>query len=617
MASETSGIEKLAVRANWAAWFETHGVIEDAEGNRRGSGYDEELVANYLQRRIAEVAAWFEEEGLPCRMLILKPRQRGCSTFSTSGMYCELNKVPKRACIIGAKGEQAKNLFRMAKLYSDEDRFDWGTKRNWRTEDSVFTFPDGRTSRLGILSAKEFDPGRSGTFQFLLATEVARWTEGKDAVANAAEVMSGLLKCVALKQGTTVVLETTARGASGDFYSRWMGALEFEELKDMHRRGDLVRGRYVRIFAPWYEFPDLRLELTPEQSDRITATLGKITRYNSPDFGSENDIISRFGLSLEQVAWRRLAIDEECQKDPRIFEQDYPSTWETAFLRSGNRVFNASHLRDMRRVAEAAPFQWGMLEANRDDPTMVSWRKGEEEECLVKRWEEPRRGERYLICADVMTGQDMTTGADPDCHSVFVLKAGGWVSGKGWVRPKTVARLKRPCRFETDLLCEWIRRLHWYYRGALVVPELNNPGLAVVKRLRDWSLPIYEQEVYDQYEMKTKKRLGWVTNAKTKPMVIGELVGAVRDYHDEGSGFDILDVDAIDEMNAYVRKQSGETEAMDGWHDDDVMSLGIGYNLIGSATPYRELVREAAVPQDILNVLREEERLVSGRSQFS
>lgn len=610
-AESIAGLESLAIRGRWDAWFEAYGVIQDGSGTWLGRGHNSPLVANYLQTRISDVVQWCQDRDMPVRLLLLKPRQRGCSTFSSAGLYQEACKGPMRGAIIGAKLDQAKNLFKMIGRYSSSDEFDWGCGRTSGAESAVFKHGSGQgESEIGILSAREYDPGRSGTYQFVLCTEVARWQE--EGVANAGDVLSGLLKCVSDTAGTVVIQETTAQGASGDFYDRWTsGAMEFEDYQRAHEAGEHVSGKYIRVFAPWFRFPELSHELTPEQQVRVRETLGKVERYNSPDFGSERDIMDRFGLGLGQISWRRQAIDTECKRDPRVFEQDYPSTWQSAFLTSGNRRFNGAGLRFMEKQAALVRAEHGLLEPQEGNRSgRVSWVPTDESEGMVIRWEEPRDGNRYLICADVATGRDQTQGKEPDCHSVFVLRAGYWEANRGWVRPATAARIKGPCRWEVDLLGEWIRRLHWYYRGALIVPEINNPGLALLQVLKPWGLPIYRREVYDEFEKKFTKQMGFKTTPATKPLVIAVLARAIREYDTEGDGLDVYCPRALGELKGFIRKPDGKEEAMDGSHDDDVMSLAIGYSLIEQAVRYVYRWEHRDMPADLREV--EEDRGVCG-----
>ena len=603
---DVSELEQMTVRMNWATWFETHGHIVDVDGNVVGPDSEDPLKANYMQAVISDMVQWMEEHELPVRILILKPRQRGCSTFSTGGLYHSLNNKPRRAAIIGAKEDQASNLLGMVKTYSARDRFDWGTKRTCKAETAEFVFEDGRgKSSIELLSAKEFDPGRSGTFQFILATEVARWAE--NGVANASGVLQGLLKCVQRRPGTVVIQETTAKGASGDFHRRWLGAMDPEEYKAAYHAGKLVSGRYVRVFAPWFAFEECCMDLTPEQETELTRELGLIARYTCPELGDEQTLIDTFGLSLGQIAWRRWAIDEECDKDARTFNQDYPFTWETAFLTSGDRVFNSSGMQRLGRISKDARYECGSLEWQNADKQTTIWRPGGPSDGMLWRWEEPVPGARYLISADVATGASQTKGVDPDCHSVFVIRAGEFRHGRGWIPPKTVMRIKPPCRWDLDILDDVVRRMHRYYAGAMIVPEANNPGLALIELMKKWGAPIYRREVYSEVEKRLVKQLGWQTNTATRPALMAAIKKAVRDFEEEGGGFDILCEYAVAQMRAFVRNDKGKEEAMQGEHDDDVLSLAIGYLLVDCAVTYWPPVVRGFVPPE-LRALEEEDR---------
>ena len=190
---------------------------------------------NYLQEKLSEVWDYCQNEKRPFRVLILKPRQKGSSTYSTALLYHYLSSRTANGYIIGGAHDQGSNLMKMVGRYADYD--DFFKDRNPVTVlDKSARWNSG--SRLLQGTARNPEAGRSGTFQFVLGTEVARWSE--EGVSNAAEVLSGLLKCVPSTMpeagDTAVVLESTARGASGDFYERWNNAIDLMILS----RGKMV-----------------------------------------------------------------------------------------------------------------------------------------------------------------------------------------------------------------------------------------------------------------------------------------------------------------------------------------------------------------------------------------
>jgi len=323
----------------------------------------------------------------------------------------------------------------------------------------------------------------------------------------------------------------------------------------------------------------------------------------------------------EQLSWRRWSIDNECDKDVEVFNQDYPESWEKAFLRSGRRRFNAAGLNYQRkRVKTPRP---GVLEVQ--DPAVMRpvWREVSREEAMLYRYEEPRVGRRYLICADTMTGASQVTGMDPDCHGVFVLRQGYFEHGRGWVPPAVVARLRPPCRWDVDILEEQVWRLAVYYGGiggCMIVPEINaDRGLVELLKLR--GAMIYERQVYNQREGRVTGQLGWKTtgsssNGGTREMAIETLARAIREHGRDGEGFDIWDDQAISECESFIVKDSGRSEAEEGHHDDDVLSLAIGLSCINSATEYSKLVEARRLPPD-LDMAKGSENGRHGRAQYS
>ena len=73
-----------ATQWDTAAWFEAFGKIE------RKGGEIVSPVANVYQRRISDIIRWAHENGRPCRIVGLKPRQKGSSTFGVAAAYRRL-----------------------------------------------------------------------------------------------------------------------------------------------------------------------------------------------------------------------------------------------------------------------------------------------------------------------------------------------------------------------------------------------------------------------------------------------------------------------------------------------------------------------------------------------
>lgn len=571
---------KEAVRSSWAAWFETFGWIEDKSGAVVPVG--EEHRANYLQRKIDEVVCWLRERDLPVRLILLKPRQKGCSTFSTSGLYHDCSRKPTHACIVGGAHDQAANLYGMARLYAERDTFDWGFSGKPRFTDDSAKWPHGST--LVRKTGRNPEVGRSDTYQFLIATELARWAE--EGVANAKQVLAGLLKCVPLRPETAVILESTAKGASGDYYDRWQSAVEFEELQDRYERGENVTGVYVRVFAPWYVFEDSWIDLTDEQADKVIETLTE----------DERDLMHAYNLKPEQIAFRRWAIREECDKDPKIFDQDYPTTAEEAFITAGDLRFNSAGLKRLQTMSRSREPDFGVLEKQGNGRYV--WRSCEKEEAMFWRWEEPREGRRYSLPADTMTGISQVSGAKPDTHSPGVMRQGYFDAQRGWQPPALVARVRPECRWDIDVLEEQIWRLSCYYGRCLIVPE-ENADRGLIELLKRRGANLYLREQFNEREQRITKALGWKTTPRTRPMIIEKLAKAIREWDTEGEGLDLWCPVVVQQLRAFVRKENGREEAVTGKLDDDVLMLAIGITTIEGATRYAEPRVVMPLPRDL------------------
>ena len=575
-----------AIRGDSGAWFEQHGKIWPKDR-------DQGLItprANYLQAKVQDVLRKFEELNLPVRILGLKPRQRGSTTYFSCIDYTYLRRQSTSACVIGGQYSQTHQLWGMLQTYQRNDTFDgWGNTGEINEKEGKWS----HGSKLIPETAKDVLAGISGTHQVLHCTEVARWAEY--GVANAAEVLTNVLKCVPLKSRTVIILESTASGATGDYFTRFKNAVDSHDFLDGNT--ELQPGQYVRVFAPWFEFADSALRLTAEQKKEIQRTLDAEDEYlgekmliekYSVDAGTPQHRLgeSENGFDVwEQLAWRRWSIREECKRDKAIFDRDYPHSWETAFQKSGTARFNQTGLGvQRRRIGDRAPI-YGVVEETKEH--RMVFRPTEKHEAKIIQFEPPYAGRYHLLAVDPMTGATQVGGKDPDMHGVFVLRKGYFDREGRWARPGVVARIIQ-CRWDIDVLEEQIWRLARLYgagAGCKIAVEMEmDRGLTELLKLRGADL--YEREIFNQREMRTSKALGWMTTAKTREVIVENMARAIREWDRPGDGFDIFDANAVEQFENFVVKESGRSEAAAGYHDDDVLALCIGLQLIDHATAY-------------------------------
>lgn len=237
--------------------------------------------------------------------------------------------------------------------------------------------------------------------------------------------------------------------------------------------------------------------------------------------------------------------------------QEYPTTPEEAFIKSGNPVFDISAL---DQIVTESPMR-GYLHD-------VSARTSEfrpNGDGALHVWELPQPRTRYVIGADVAEGLE-----HGDFSVAHVIN-----TSTGKVAAKWRGHIEADL-FGSDIL--WY--LGWYYHGALVGIEANNHGGTTIKYLRDRGYSnLYYRYSYDKRSNRRTKTLGWLTTAKSKPLAIDNLVHALRIQRGPNeelvaeAELDLLDSETIGELRTFVRDEKGSMHGSP--FDDQVMSLAI------------------------------------------
>jgi hypothetical protein len=474
---------------------------------------------NSSQRRLNEKIDELKRAGKPVRIIILKARQMGFSTLTEGRIFYEtVTNQLTNSFIIAHKEEASTNLFNMSKLFYEELPLPLRPmKKASNAKELIFENPTpnieekqknpGLRSKIKIETAKNLDAGRSATIHNLHASEVAFWD-------NADTVMLGLLQAVPNTSNTMVIVESTANGVGGYFYDMWQKA----------KRGE---NDFVPMFFPWYEHDEYRMEVPDDF---------KIT-------SEEQELKEMYGLDDEQIVWRRWAIRNNCGGDIEKFKQEYPANDEEAFLTSGRPRFDTQVL--MRWYNKAKDGERGNIERG----VWIPDDKG-----YIEIWEHPQPGIRYVIGADTSEGK-----ATGDYSAATVWDSKNY---------KQVARWHG--HIDPDIYGKQLEALGKYYNNALIAPEKNNHGFTTVNRLKQNYNNIFQMERYDQTIDQTTKELGFVTNKKTKPLIIDHMASMIRDQL-----ITTYDKKLISECLTYIREDDGTTNAQEGCHDDLVMATAI------------------------------------------
>ncbi len=251
-----------------------------------------------------------------------------------------------------------------------------------------------------------------------------------------------------------------------------------------------------------------------------------------------------------------------------LFYQEYPTTPEEAFAKSGQVAISDELLKDQDwRPAES---RWRWLPHEQRFKLMDDL---EQDDVVLNIWHEPEvvRDElgrvtqhpNYVIFCDTAEGL-----AHGDFNAIEVWDAN---------TKEQVASMET--RYPIEYLGEVLEVLGYAYHTALIVVERNNTGLVPITYL---STVAYYPRLYRLPNFGARKhadrseRYGWRTDVRTKPKLVADFTLALREgevtMHNERFR---------DQMKTYVRDGKGSFNAVEGNHDDVVIAtMGVWQGIL-------------------------------------
>jgi len=534
------------IRIDPEVWFSTFAVIKDKRGK------DIKPKANTLQKRMFAHYRKCQVEKKPCKMIILKPRQKGASTCAQALTYHHMRKHENLAgSLMGDIAGTSDKVFEIYRRYAENDAFPWDdTGTNLEDGGNLADLIKLRTrSAYGKETAGSKNAGRSGTIQVGNMTEVAFWP-------NTGQKDPALGYLQSLYDGdnvSLVVADSTPNGPAGWFYNTWVQDNE-----------------WAKIFAAWWEFEDSEIPFKSKAS---------LQDFKDSMTDDEKSEVERFDVTWEQMHWRRRTLQDKCNGDVSKFRQEYPSDPEECFLMSSRPRFQIEVLKEMMDAAPKQHKQVGNLSLQTNKTVSFNMDRGGS--WVV--YDEPEHDSKYIIGVDTCTGEDQQMqglAADPDYHSVQVWRA----PYEDWNGDWHVARMVavHHSRAEIGVLAEEIIAAAQWYGGAFVVPEVNNTGLAVVKYLLEAGVHTYQRRKINNSTGMVEKFFGWQTDKVTRKTLIDHMAAELMERN-----FDIPDEDILKEMKVFVINEKGKPEAAPGHHDDHVLAAALCLYNMESASSYK------------------------------
>ena len=481
-----------------------------------------------------------EKEKKPVRVIILKARQVGFSTYVEALAYNKTATNKNYNSYIIAHEEQAsQNLYDMFKRYHNnmplelQPMIDTMNSKELEFKNPTrnpieFRRNPGLQSSIKIGTARNVGAGRSQTINYLHASEVAFWQDAKT-------LMTGLMQTVPDVPNSYVFLESTANGVGGYFYDMWQQA----------ERGE---NDFVPLFFAWFEEPTYTTPFyTEEEKEQFINEVNYVHKDHNGNIihTEEYELKEQFGLTYEQLNWRKKTIANKCGGDLDQFRQEYPSTPEEAFIASGRPKFNVNALRQYMKKAKEPIFR-GIFEGDK----IIEKEKGE-----LEIWKMPQEGTYYV------GGGDVAEGLLEGDYSVFYIMDSDLNMCAKWRG-----------HIDPDLFGDVCVKMAKMYNNAYIGIENNNHGLTTLKSVvnKNNYYNVFYSKNYDKISDTYTKKLGWSTNNRTKPLMIDKLAEFIRE-----KWVDMPDIDLIKECLTYIIEDNGATNAQIGCHDDCVMAFAI------------------------------------------
>lgn len=491
------------------------------------------LKYRHGQRQVAKLVRSLEKQNKPVRIYILKSRQIGisssCASMVFTKTYCQ-NNVD--SMIIAHDKKRAAKILAMCHLFyahlpedlriplikSSTTELRWGAIN----------------SGVEVITGGSSNASRGGTPLIVQASEIAFY---RDLFGQ----MGSLEQAVPFIPGSIIMLETTANGAGTDAHQLWQAAGEGEVA-------------YQQCFLDWKDDP--LEQLPPFSSDLIQAAYLERIFADNPELKGR---MEHYDLSPRQIGYYYETLKYKCYGDELLMCQEYPCDPEEAWISGGTPLFNAQTLGKYRMKCRDGELYIPQKNFERIHDLEVDNHLDRTSDKYIEVWEPPVGGCSYLIGADCAAGF-----ADSDYGSAFVINR------------KTMNMVAEVHgRFEPDEFAKILGSMARCYNQAIVAPETDGVGLAVLACLQQFYYRIYHWRMIDAYGLKITNRLGWSTNSQSRPIMISEGKRLFKDRAKwpDTMGLFIRSKALVDELRTFVVSgMANRPSASSGCHDDRVMA---------------------------------------------
>jgi hypothetical protein len=526
-------------------FIENYYVIRDERGRMRT------LSPFWDHQEIVWEVAQIEWDTKGCiRLIILKPRQAGSTTWEGAFIFHATIFVPNSYSLVMAQDDRVSDEIyqRMMDAYHALPPFlkpEYLSKQQGRqvifqrSDENLRTVDPGLGSTLHISNAQKSTGVAIGrTVRNFLGSEVSRWPD--------AQVWTADIKPSLNAPDMVGFIESTAFGRSGLFYNLWRAA---EAGKSIWRA----------LFIPVYKVRKYSLPVYKSENFALTPD-EKVLRHNVK--AKDN-----FTIPLGFFKWRRNEIVETINatgSDESHYES-YPVTPGEAFISSGFCAFPRKCLNEQEQKHCRDPILIGEIEYNGpDNPPILKLHKPVPDELLDKPkyfnrlwvWEIPDDNE----AVEYYLGSDVSSGDGRDYSDAVIYRI-------GYGMEPTVMVAEWHGLINASHFAKVVAALgHWYHNCEIAV-EYQAAGVTTGDELR-WVIDypnIYRWKHMDKVSGIATQHIHWLTNTRTREDMINRMGEAMLD-----KTIEIRNRHTINEMRDFGRYE-GEIKAAGIDNNDDMV----------------------------------------------
>ena len=502
------------------------------------------LHLNAEQEELLCLIEDMESRKKPVRIIDLKSRQVGGTTFfkALGHHHCQFKKQANAMCIAHLS-DSTKEIFHIIKRYQENLPEAIQLVAPAKMIGNSIRWKHG--ARYQIQTQGSTDAARGSTWDFLHLSEVALWHKRRRTTTDE-DALQAQLAAVADVPGTYVFMESTANGASGAFYKRFWQAYKDEP-------GNI----YKHVFFGWQDHDRYRL---PE--DITDSALDKRMREAhakgdemlfwrlATELGYDEIWAKRameFQLPPHRVKWAIQTLRTKFSGDITRFDTEYPLSPQVAFTSSAKSPLDQSKVQE--RISELS-----------ENPSVLRSGESFDSEFILhpgrddwQIYQEPEPRHQYIVSVDTAHGVE-----DGDFSCIQVLDRIGRVQVAEYYS-----------RTPPNIVAEQARLVATFYNNAVLVPEVDGPGIAVIKELLDSGyVNLWVRSIT---ATNWTQRFGFRTQAKDmRDGIIAALAKAIRlGTHTFNS------TRLLNECKVFIENSNGRCESMPGEHDDAVMAIAI------------------------------------------